>query len=100
MKPTTPGTTPPPTVVPGIGEYIARALAARHMNLLLVARTEPELTRLAEELGAGDVKVAVAAIDLSHPRSYKIKTAPEFVRLKERLVEEIRAEALKVAVDA
>src|SRR5437868_9000350 len=51
----------------GIGEYIARALAARHMNLLLVARTEPELTRLAEELGGADVKVAVAAIDLSHP---------------------------------
>jgi NitT/TauT family transport system ATP-binding protein/sulfonate transport system ATP-binding protein len=40
------------------------------------------------------------AVDLSHPRSYKIKTAPEFVRLKERLVEKIRAEALKVAVDA
>src|SRR5215218_7054534 len=39
-------------------------------------------------------------VDLPHPRSYKIKTAPEFVRLKERLVEEIRAEALKVVVDA
>ena len=37
-------------------------------------------------------------IDLPHPRTYKIKTAPEFVQLKERLVEEIRAEALKVAV--
>jgi ABC-type nitrate/sulfonate/bicarbonate transport system ATPase subunit len=36
-------------------------------------------------------------IDLPHPRSYKIKTTPEFVRLKERLVEEIRTEALKVA---
>jgi len=34
------------------------------------------------------------------PRSYRIKTTPEFVRLKERLVEEIRAEALKVAVHA
>ena len=39
-------------------------------------------------------------IDLPHPRSYKIKTAPEFVALKERLVEEIRAEALKVAAGA
>jgi ABC-type nitrate/sulfonate/bicarbonate transport system ATPase subunit len=39
-------------------------------------------------------------IDLPHPRSYKIKTTAEFVRLKERLVEEIRAEALKVAVHA
>jgi NitT/TauT family transport system ATP-binding protein/sulfonate transport system ATP-binding protein len=39
-------------------------------------------------------------IDLPHPRSYKIKTAPEFVRLKERLVEEIRSEALKVVAEA
>ena len=39
-------------------------------------------------------------IDLPHPRSYKIKTTPEFVALKERLVEEIRAEAIKVAVHA
>ena len=38
-------------------------------------------------------------IELPHPRSYKIKTSSEFVRLKERLVEEIRAEALKVAVE-
>ena len=47
----------------------------------------------------GYIKAAIA-VDLPHPRSYKIKTAPEFVRLKERPVEEIRAEALKVAVDA
>ncbi|XUM24539.1 ABC transporter ATP-binding protein [Bradyrhizobium oligotrophicum S58] len=39
-------------------------------------------------------------IELPHPRSYKIKTSPEFVALKERLVEEIRAEALKVATEA
>mgnify|MGYP001011450357 CR=1 FL=1 len=36
-------------------------------------------------------------VDLPHPRPYKVKTTPEFVRLRERLVEEIRAEALKVA---
>ena len=42
-----------------------------------------------------DIKIA-----LPHPRSYKIKTTPEFVQLKERLVEEIRAEALKVAEHA
>ena len=47
----------------------------------------------------GRIKAEIA-VDLPHPRSYKIKTTPEFVRLKERLVEEIRAEALKVAVDA
>ena len=39
-------------------------------------------------------------IDLPHPRSYKIKTTPEFVSLKERLVEEIRSEALKVVAHA
>jgi len=47
----------------------------------------------------GRIKAEIT-IDLPHPRSYKIKTTPEFVALKERLVEEIRAEALKVAADA
>jgi ABC-type nitrate/sulfonate/bicarbonate transport system ATPase subunit len=46
----------------------------------------------------GRIKAEIA-LELPHPRSYKIKTTPEFVRLKERLVEEIRGEALKVAVD-
>jgi short-subunit dehydrogenase len=48
----------------GIGQYIARALAARRMNLLLVARSEAELVRLARELRTRDTNVAVAAIDL------------------------------------
>lgn len=39
-------------------------------------------------------------MDLPQPRSYKIKTTPEFVQLKEPLVEEIRTEALKVAEQA
>jgi len=47
----------------------------------------------------GRIKAEIA-IYLPHPRSYKIKTTPEFVQLKERLVEEIRSEALKVAVHA
>ena len=47
----------------------------------------------------GRIKVEIP-IDLPHPRSYKIKTTPEFVALKERLVEEIRGEALKVDVHA
>ena len=34
-------------------------------------------------------------IPLAHPRRYRIKTTPEFTRLKERLTEEIRAEALR-----
>ena len=49
----------------GIGPYIARALAARGTNLLLVARSEPELARLARELRTRETKVAVAAIDLA-----------------------------------
>src|SRR5213078_1157658 len=49
----------------GIGPYIARALAARRTNLLLVARSEPELARLAKELRTRDTKVAVASIDLA-----------------------------------
>jgi len=52
----------------GIGAHIARALAARHMNLLLVARSQAELTRLAGEL-RGDIKVSVAAIDLGGPHA-------------------------------
>jgi short-subunit dehydrogenase len=51
----------------GIGVYIARALAARGANLLLVARSEPELARVAAELGDGRVKVAYAAVDLADP---------------------------------
>jgi NitT/TauT family transport system ATP-binding protein/sulfonate transport system ATP-binding protein len=43
----------------------------------------------------GRVKTEIA-VDLPHPRSYRIKTTPTFVSLKERLVEEIRTEALKV----
>lgn len=53
----------------GIGPHIARALAARGTNLLLVARTEPELARLAHELRAPGIGVAVAAIDLGGPRA-------------------------------
>ena len=53
----------------GIGPYIARALAARGTNLLLVARSEPELARLGRELRTRDTKVAVAAIDLAGRRA-------------------------------
>ena len=49
----------------GIGPYIARALAAQGTNLLVVARSEPELARLARELRTRETKVAVAAIDLA-----------------------------------
>ena len=36
-------------------------------------------------------------VDLPHPRHYTIKTSPEFVALKARLTEEIRAESLAAA---
>ena len=49
----------------GIGTYIARALAGRGMNLLLVARSEGELRQLAGDLRTRDVSVAVAAVDLA-----------------------------------
>src|SRR5262249_51635621 len=52
----------------GIGQYSARALAARHMNLLLVARSEADLVPLAAELRT-DIKVSTAAIDLGAPRA-------------------------------
>jgi short-subunit dehydrogenase len=52
----------------GIGPYIARALAARQMNLLLVARSGAELARLATEL-SGAIKVSTAAIDLAGPQA-------------------------------
>src|ERR1700745_4364539 len=53
----------------GIGTYIARALAAEGANLLLVARSEPELARLANELRTDENTVAYVAVDLSDPRA-------------------------------
>lgn len=41
----------------------------------------------------GRIKADIA-VELPHPRPYTIKTSPEFVALKERLVEEIRVEAV------
>ena len=41
----------------------------------------------------GRIKADIA-VELPHPRPYTIKTSPEFVALKERLVEEIRAEVM------
>src|SRR5436190_17468158 len=51
----------------GIGVYIARALAARGLNLLLVARSEAELRRVALELRGNESRIAVAVVDLSAP---------------------------------
>ena len=52
----------------GIGEGFARALAARHENLVLVARSVGRLNALAEDLAAKHgVRVEVIATDLSGP---------------------------------
>ena len=40
----------------------------------------------------GRIKTELA-VPLPHPRHYTVKTAPEFMQLKARLTEEIRAEA-------
>ena len=62
----------------GIGQYIARALAGRGMNLLLVARSEGELTRFARELRNADVNVAVAAVDLGgHDAARQVAAAAQ-----------------------
>ena len=44
----------------------------------------------------GRIKAEVP-VNLSHPRDYRMKTAPEFNALKARLTEEIRAEAVLAA---
>jgi short-subunit dehydrogenase len=49
----------------GIGVHIARALADRGLNLLLIARSEPELVRVAKELRGRGAIAAVAAVDLA-----------------------------------
>jgi ABC-type nitrate/sulfonate/bicarbonate transport system ATPase subunit len=44
----------------------------------------------------GRIKTELA-VDLEHPRHYTIKTSPEFMELKARLTEEIRAESMAAA---
>ena len=45
----------------------------------------------------GRIKTELA-VDFPHPRHYTIKTSPEFMALKARLTEEIRAEAMATDV--
>src|SRR5207247_3215597 len=52
----------------GIGEAVARKLAARGHNLLLVARTEEKLVMLCSELGRiKSIRAQYVAMDLSEP---------------------------------
>ena len=41
----------------------------------------------------GRIKTEIK-VNLPHPRHYTVKTTPEFMELKARLTEEIRAEAI------
>jgi NitT/TauT family transport system ATP-binding protein len=43
----------------------------------------------------GRIKTDIT-VELPHPRPYTVKTSPQFVALKQRLVEEIRGEVLQV----
>ena len=50
----------------GIGEYFARALAARSWNVIVVARTKDQIQQLAGELsGAFGIRAVAAALDLT-----------------------------------
>jgi short-subunit dehydrogenase len=51
----------------GVGASFARKLAAAGLNLVLVARKQPPLAELAEELTASGVQVRIASVDLSKP---------------------------------
>jgi NitT/TauT family transport system ATP-binding protein len=44
----------------------------------------------------GRIKADIA-VDFPHPRSYTLKTSPEFMDIKARLTEEIRMEAMAAA---
>jgi short-subunit dehydrogenase len=51
----------------GLGAEFARQLAAKKLNLVLVARREAALSSLADELRAGGVEVRIVAADLGAP---------------------------------
>ena len=64
----------------GIGVYITRAFAARGYALLLVARSEADLARVAEKLEHYyHAKVSIAAVDRAEPEA-----ASTIVRVAER----------------
>jgi short-subunit dehydrogenase len=66
----------------GIGFELAKIMAAKGHNLILVARREPELRALKQELESKfNVKIEIVAIDLSIPQS--AKTLFEFCQHKQ-----------------
>lgn len=61
----------------GIGEALAKIFAENHHDLILTARNEAALNRVAKELSDQyGVKTKVIAADLSHPNAIKQKLAP------------------------
>lgn len=57
----------------GIGESFARELAARGMNVVLVARSEAKLRLLAQELSRHHkVRVEAIAVDLSQEKATRV----------------------------
>ena len=85
----------------GIGVYIARALAARGADLLLVARSEPELARLAKELRTPENTVGFAAIDLAGPHAAEqvVAAAESELRAVDVLVNNAAVELQRRFVD-
>ena len=65
----------------GLGVHIARGLAARGDDLLLVARSETDLVRVAKELKTHETKVATAAVDLAGPRAAELIVAAAHAEL-------------------
>jgi short-subunit dehydrogenase len=59
----------------GIGEQLARQLAERGYNLVLVARREQRLSALADELRRGDRRIEVLPTDLADPDA--VRALPE-----------------------
>ena len=55
----------------GIGAAFARKLAAKHFNIVLVARKEQPLVELATELRATGIEVRTLSADLSRPDALK-----------------------------
>ena len=53
----------------GIGPYIARALAAAGYNVVLTARSEAELDRVARELSDSGARALAVAADITDPSS-------------------------------
>ena len=74
---------------------------AEHKTVMFVTHDIDEAIFMANRVAVfsarpGRIKADIP-VNLPHPRHYTVKTSPEFMELKARLTEEIRAEALAAA---